>query len=185
MSLVWSTTPDEAASLQASSEAEFSERVSIASDHVLGKVTLASGRAGFPLALWHARAYVQPRLALVGDAAHTIHPLAGQGVNLGFLDCASLVQVLAEASAKGEELHGLRVLRRYERWRRSENAVVMGVCDTINRLFTEKSVAIAGLRRFGMSMVTSQPYLRRTLVERALGVGGDVPQLARRTAATN
>ena len=106
-------------------------------------------------------------------------------MNLGFLDCASLVQVLAEASAKGEELHGLRVLRRYERWRRSENAVVMGVCDTINRLFTEKSVAIAGLRRFGMSMVTRQPYLRRTLVERALGVGGDAPQLARRTAATN
>ena len=185
VSLVWSTTPTEAASLQASSEAEFSERVSIASDHVLGQVTLASGRAGFPLALWHARAYVQPRLALVGDAAHTIHPLAGQGVNLGFLDCASLVQVFAAAAAKGEELHGLRVLRRYERWRRSENAVVMGVCDTINRLFAEKSVAIAGLRRFGLSVVTSQSFLRRALVERALGVGGDAPQLARRTSATN
>jgi 2-polyprenyl-6-methoxyphenol hydroxylase-like FAD-dependent oxidoreductase len=120
----------------------------------------------------------------VGDAAHTIHPLAGQGVNLGFLDCASLVQVFAAAAARGEELHGLRVLRRYERWRRSENAVVMGVCDTINRLFTEKSVAIAGLRRFGLSVVTSQSFLRRALVERALGVGGDAPQLARRTSAT-
>ena len=124
-------------------------------------------------------------VALVGDAAHTIHPLAGQGVNLGFLDCASLVQVLAAASAKGEELHGLRVLRRYERWRRSENAVVMGACDSINRLFTDKSVAIAGLRRFGLSMVTRQPFLRRKLVERALGVGGDAPQMARRIAATN
>jgi 2-octaprenylphenol hydroxylase len=185
VSLVWSTTADEAAALLASNEQEFSERVTIASDHVLGKATLASGRAGFPLALWHARAYVQPRLALVGDAAHTIHPLAGQGVNLGFLDCASLVQVFAEASARGEELHGLRVLRRYERWRRSENAVVMGICDTLNRLFTEKSVAVAGLRRFGLSVVSSQPLLRRALVERALGVGGDAPQLARRTPATN
>jgi 2-polyprenyl-6-methoxyphenol hydroxylase-like FAD-dependent oxidoreductase len=95
------------------------------------------------------------------------------------------VQVLAEASARGEEPHGLRALRRYERWRRSENAVVLGLCDTLNRLFTGKSVAIAGLRRFGMSLVTSQPLLRRTLVERALGVGGDAPQLARRTSATN
>jgi len=93
--------------------------------------------------------------------------------------------VFAEGSAKGEELHGLRVLRRYERWRRSENAVVMGICDTLNRLFTEKSVAVAGLRRLGMSVVSSQPYLRRMLVERALGLGGDAPRLARRTAATN
>jgi 2-octaprenylphenol hydroxylase len=184
VSLVWSTTPAEAQSLQMASEQEFSERVSVASDFVLGKATLASGRAGFPLALWHARAYVKPRLALVGDAAHTIHPLAGQGVNLGFLDCASLVQVFAEASAKGEELHGLRVLRRYERWRRSENAVVMGICDTLNRLFTEKSLAVAGLRRFGMSVLTRQPFMRRALIERALGVGGDAPQLARRSNST-
>jgi 2-polyprenyl-6-methoxyphenol hydroxylase-like FAD-dependent oxidoreductase len=70
-------------------------------------------------------------------------------------------------------------LRRYERWRRSENAIVLGLCDTINRLFAEKSVVVSGLRRFGMSMVTRQPLLRRALVERALGLGGDVPALAR------
>jgi len=185
VSLVWTTTPDAATVLLDADDAEFSERVSVASDHVLGKLKLSSARAGFPLALWHARAYVQPRLALVGDAAHTIHPLAGQGVNLGFLDCASLVQVLADAVARGDEPHGLRTLRRYERWRRSENAVVLAICDTLNRLFTEKSVAVAGLRRFGLSVVTSQPFLRRSLIERALGVGGDAPQLARRTAASN
>lgn len=180
VSLVWSTSPAEAVSLQAASAEEFGERVASAMDHVLGRVTLASARAGFPLALWHAREYVRPRLALVGDAAHTIHPLAGQGVNLGFLDCASLVQVLAEASARHEELHELRVLRRYERWRRSENAVVLATCDTLNRLFTEKSVAIAAVRRFGLAVVTRQPLLRRTLIERALGLGGDVPALVRR-----
>jgi 2-octaprenylphenol hydroxylase len=180
VSLVWSTSPAEADALLAMDAAEFGERVSVASDHVLGRLALASDRAGYPLALWHARAYVQPRLALVGDAAHTIHPLAGQGVNLGFLDCASLVQVLAAAAAQGEELHCLRVLRRYERWRRSENAVVMGICDTLNRMFTEKSVAVAAVRRLGLSLVTRQPLLRRALIERALGVGGDAPRLSLR-----
>jgi 2-octaprenylphenol hydroxylase len=181
VSLVWSTSPEDAASLQDASAEEFGERVTVASDRVLGRVTLASGRAAFPLALWHAREYVRPRLALVGDAAHTIHPLAGQGVNLGFLDCAGLVQVLAEASARNEDVHELRVLRRYERWRRSENAVVLATCDTLNRLFTEKSVAVAAVRRLGLTLVTRQPLLRRTLVERALGLGGDVPALARRS----
>jgi 2-octaprenylphenol hydroxylase len=180
VSLVWSTSPAEADALLACGEVEFNERVTVASDYVLGAATLASPRAGFPLALWHAREYVRPRLALVGDAAHTIHPLAGQGVNLGFLDCSSLVQVLAEAATKGEELHGLRVLRRYERWRRSENALVLALCDTLNRLFSERSVAVAAVRRFGMSVVTQQPLLRRALIERALGLGGDVPELALR-----
>jgi 2-octaprenylphenol hydroxylase len=182
VSLVWSTSPAEAEALLAAPEDEFSARVTEASDRVLGRVTVASGRAAFPLALWHAREYVRPRLALVGDAAHTIHPLAGQGVNLGLLDCASLVQVLAEAAGRHEELHGLRVLRRYERWRRSENAVVLGLCDTINRVFAEKSVAFAGARRLGMALVSRAPLVRRTLIERALGLGGDVPALARRAA---
>jgi 2-octaprenylphenol hydroxylase len=183
VSLVWSTTPAEAESLLAATAQDFSARVTEASDGVLGRATLASGRAGFPLGLWHARQYVQLRLALVGDAAHTIHPLAGQGVNLGFLDCASLVQVLAAAVEAGEEPCGLRALRRYERWRRSENAVVLGVCDTLNRLFAEKSVAVAAVRRLGLAMVTRQPLLRQGLIERALGLGGDVPQLARATRA--
>ena len=180
VSLVWSTSPDEAGALLACDAVEFNERVSVASDHVLGAATLASARAGFPLALWHAREYVRPRFALVGDAAHTIHPLAGQGVNLGFLDCASLVQVLARAAADGEELHGLRVLRRYERWRRSENALVLALCDTLDRLFRERGVAASTARRFGMTVVSKQSLLRRSLIERALGVGGDVPALALR-----
>jgi 2-polyprenyl-6-methoxyphenol hydroxylase-like FAD-dependent oxidoreductase len=124
---------------------------------------------------------VRPRLALVGDAAHTIHPLAGQGVNLGLLDGASLVQVLAGAVANGEEYHGMRVLRRYERWRRSENALVLGLTDSLNRLFAERSVAVAAVRRAGMGLVARQPWLRRSLIERALGLGGDVPELAARS----
>ncbi|MGI9245732.1 MAG: UbiH/UbiF/VisC/COQ6 family ubiquinone biosynthesis hydroxylase, partial [Steroidobacteraceae bacterium] len=178
VSLVWSTSPAEAESLLQADEAEFNERVTAASDRVLGEVAVTSERAAFPLALWHARAYVRPRLALVGDAAHTIHPLAGQGVNLGLLDCASLVQVLAQAAERGEELHESRVLRRYERWRRSENAIVLAICDTLNRVFGDRSVAVAAVRRIGMATVTRQPFVRRQLIERALGLAGDVPALA-------
>jgi 2-octaprenylphenol hydroxylase len=181
VSLVWTTTPDEAAALQAMEPAEFGCRVTKASDRVLGRVELESGRAGFPLALWHSREYVQPHLALVGDAAHTIHPLAGQGVNLGFLDAAALAQVLGDAVTAGSDPSALRTLRRYERWRRSENALMLGVCDSINRLFGEKNVAVAGLRRLGLGLVAGQPFARRALVQRALGLAGDLPALVTRT----
>ncbi len=178
VSVVWSTTPEEAESLQACDEAEFSRRVSEASDHALGPATLDSGRAAFPLGLWQSNEYVRARLALVGDAAHTIHPMAGQGVNLGFLDAASLVDVLASAAEAGEDPSGLRVLRRYERWRRSENSLVMGVTDGLKRLFGAKDMTVAGLRRAGLSLVAGQPALRRTLARRALGLSGDLPTRA-------
>ena len=180
VSLVWTTTPAEAESLQALEASEFSRRVAAASDRVLGAVELDSGRAGLPLALWHSREYVRPRLALVGDAAHTIHPLAGQGVNLGFLDCATLVEVLGAAVAGGGDPFALRNLRRYERWRRSENALMLGLTDTINRVFAQKSVAVAGARRLGMALVANQPFARRALVQRALGLAGDLPALVTR-----
>lgn len=181
VSLVWSTTHDEAAELQALEPDEFAMRVTVASDRVLGEAALDSGRAGFPLGLWHAREYVRPGLALVGDAAHTIHPLAGQGVNLGFLDCASLVQVLGDAVSAGDEYAGLRVLRRYERWRRSENTLALAACDGLKKLFGEKGMAVAAARRLGMQLVTSQPFLRRVLVQRALGLDGDLPAIVTRT----
>ena len=179
VSLVWTTSPEAAQALTAATPADFARRVTEASDRVLGTVELDSERAGYPLALWHAREYVRPRLALVGDAAHTIHPLAGQGVNLGFLDGAALVEVLADAAAGGEPF-GLRTLRRYARWRRSENALMLGTTDTLNRLFGERSVPVAAIRRLGLSVVTRQPLLRRALVQRALGLAGDLPAVVTR-----
>jgi len=180
VSLVWTTTPADAAELQALEPEAFSRRVTEASDRVLGNAVLDSGRAGLPLALWHAREYVRPRMALVGDAAHTIHPLAGQGVNLGFLDAATLVEVLGDAVAAGRDPFDLRALRRYERWRRSENALMLGAMDTINRVFGEKNVAVAGARRFGMALVAAQPLARRLFVQRALGLAGDLPAIVTR-----
>jgi 2-octaprenylphenol hydroxylase len=180
VSLVWTTTPEAAAQLKELPPDAFGQRVSEASDRVLGDVVLDSGRAGFPLALWHSREYVRPRLALVGDAAHIIHPLAGQGVNLGFLDCATLVQVLAEAVEQGEDPAGVRALRRYARWRRSETSLLLGATDTINRLFRERSVGVAAARRFGLALVAGQPLARRLLVRRALGLAGDLPGIVSR-----
>jgi 2-octaprenylphenol hydroxylase len=180
VSLVWTTTPASAAALLGAEPGEFSRLVTEASDRVLGEVALDSGRAGFPLALWHAREYVRPHLALVGDAAHTIHPLAGQGVNLGFLDGASLVEVLAAAAEAGEDPAGVRALRRYARWRRSENALLLGTTDTLNRLFCERSMGVASGRRLGMALLAAQPFARRMLVRRALGLAGDLPRIVSR-----
>jgi len=177
VSLVWTTSAAEAEELRALEPAAFSDAVTEASGRVLGRLELDSGRAGLPLALWHAREYVRPRLALAGDAAHTIHPLAGQGVNLGFLDCASLVEVLADAVAAGAEPFRLRTLRRYERWRRSENALMLGATDTLNGLFRHKSVVAATSRRLGLGVVANQPLIRRALAQRALGLAGDLPAL--------
>jgi 2-octaprenylphenol hydroxylase len=180
VSLVWTVTPAAATELLAADPADFSRRVTEASGRVLGEVELDGARAAFPLALWHAREYVKPRLALVGDAAHTIHPLAGQGVNLGFLDGAALVEVLAGAVEADGEPFGIRTLRRYERWRRSENALMLATTDTLNRLFGERSVPVAAARRLGMALVGNQPLVRRALVMRALGLAGDLPGIVTR-----
>ena len=180
VSLVWTTTPAAAAMLIEAEPLEFGRQVTEASSRVLGDAALASGRAGFPLALWHAREYVRPRLALVGDAAHTIHPLAGQGVNLGFLDAASLVEVMGDAAASGGDPVGTRALRRYARWRRAENALLLGTTDTLNRLFGERSVGVAAARRLGLALVSAQPAVRRLLVRRALGLAGDLPGIVSR-----
>jgi 2-octaprenylphenol hydroxylase len=179
VSLVWSTSTEEAGELIDVDAPEFNRRVTEATGAVLGRLECCSRRAAFPLGLWHAKQYVRDGLALVGDAAHTIHPLAGQGANLGFLDAACLVEVLARAESSGEEPASLRNLRRYERWRRSENSLVMGFCDGINRLFGSRSMALASLRRTGMALVGGQSITRRALVQRALGNEGDLPAIAR------
>jgi 2-octaprenylphenol hydroxylase len=180
VSLVWTLPAADSEQHLALDAGEFSRRVTEASDGALGELRLASPVAGFPLGLWHAREYCQPRLALVGDAAHVTHPLAGQGVNMGFLDCATLVEVLSKAVADEEDYSSMRVLRRYERWRKAENALFLGLADTLNRLFGDRGMASAAVRRMGLSVVGGQAFLRRTLAEHALGLRGDVPAIVSR-----
>jgi 2-octaprenylphenol hydroxylase len=178
-SIVWSTTPERAGELLALTGPEFCAAVTAASDGVLGNVTAAAGRAAFPLRLRYAKAYTRPRFALIGDAAHAVHPLAGQGVNLGFLDAAALAECLGEGIADGRDPGDRRVLRRYERWRKGDNMAAMFVIDGIGRLFSSDSDALANLRRFGLGFVNAAPTVKHEFIRRAMGVTGDLPRLAR------
>lgn len=181
-SIVWTTTPDHAQQLCNATAAALAAQVSEAMDGFFGRIDAAGPRAQFPLHLSFARAYCKPRFVLVGDAAHAVHPLAGQGVNLGFLDCAALVQTLSQALAAGASPAAIaehRVLRRYERWRKSENTLALGLIDGIHRLFASSSDTVTWLRRAGLSAVNRSPLAKGLLIGRALGVAGELPASAR------
>ena len=181
-SIVWTTRPAHAEHLAACPPEQASQEIEQALDGLLGKVEVAAPRMHFPLRLTHARQYCKERFALVGDAAHSIHPLAGQGVNLGFLDCAALVQVLAQELADGgtvEALAELRVLRRYERWRKSENLIALGMVDGLNRLFSTSDETLGWIRRSGLGAVNRSALAKRFFIGRALGTAGELPRVAR------
>jgi 2-octaprenylphenol hydroxylase len=183
-SIVWTTTPEHAVSLTAMPESECALAIRNASDAVLGDIEVAAPRAQFGLQLIHARSYCAPGFALIGDAAHAIHPLAGQGVNMGLLDVAALVEILA-ATVREYGVVAIRdmsALRRYERWRKSENALALGLVDGLNRLFSNDSATLGILRRSGFAVVNRSDWVKRWLIERALGIGGHVPELVKRSA---
>lgn len=181
-SIVWSTKPQQAAHLQSADPALVAAEIGQAFDHTLGAVTLAADRASFPLSLRHATRYCVSRFVLIGDAAHAVHPLAGQGVNLGFMDCAALVETLSaelERSGNPASLCELPVLRRYERWRKSENVLALGVIDGLNRLFSNASPVLGWVRRTGLKLVDESTLAKRALIGRAMGLSGELPKLAR------
>jgi 2-octaprenylphenol hydroxylase len=181
-SIVWTTRPAHAEQLATCPPAAAAREIETAIDGALGKVEIAAARLHFPLRLTHARSYCKERFVLVGDAAHSIHPLAGQGVNLGFLDCAALIEVLAQALADGADRSAfaeLRVLRRYERWRKSENLLALGLVDGLNRLFSTPDATLAWVRRAGLSAVDSSALAKRFFMGRAMGTSGELPQAAR------
>jgi 2-octaprenylphenol hydroxylase len=174
-SIVWSVTRSRAEQLRAMSREDFGAALTAASGAALGRCELTTSIASFPLQLQYAVDYARPRVVLLGDAAHVVHPLAGQGLNLGLLDCAALAQVLDEAG--GAENYGdYKHLRRYERWRRSENTIAAAALDGLERLFGNSDALSAGLRTAGLSAVAKIPFLKRSVAQRALGLAGDVPQ---------
>jgi len=180
-SIVWSVVLPEAARLRGLDTAAFNAALSAASGEVLGNCELTTPIASFPLRLQYALEYVHPRAVLLGDAAHVVHPLAGQGLNLGFQDCAALAEVLGQAGA-GAYFGEHSLLRRYERWRRSENLLAAGALDALERLFSNADPFTRGLRAAGLSAVGKAPFLKRRLAQRALGVSGDVPTFLDPTA---
>jgi 2-octaprenylphenol hydroxylase len=181
-SIVWTTQPEHAEQLVQSPPEQVGEELEAAIDGVLGKVQVSGPRGQFPLRMSHAQHYCKDHFVLVGDAAHAVHPLAGQGVNLGFLDAAALVQTLAEARAAGSPPSGLaehRVLRRYERWRKSENAIALGLIDGLNQLFGNANSTVAWARAAGLGAVNSVGVAKQFLIGRAMGIAGEVPRAAR------
>jgi 2-octaprenylphenol hydroxylase len=171
ISVVWSTGENTAEQALTASEEELGEMLSAASDYVLGALTVAGPRGAFPLVARHAEKYVLPGIALIGDAAHAVHPLAGQGANLGFQDAAVLAQVINTALAKDECPGDRPVLRRYERARKGENAQMMHLMTGLNRLFATDSTLVRELRVIGMRLFNNSGPLRDRAVKVALGVG--------------
>ncbi len=169
-SIVWSTSPDEAKRLTEISEDDFAKELEQAFESKLGKIESVAGRAVFPLRLFETLNYVKPRLALVGDAAHTIHPLAGQGVNLGLSDVASLMTVIVEALNDKKDIGDLKVLRRYERWRRAENRSMLVAMDGIKRLFGSELPVIKDLRNAGLNLADRITPLKNVLMQQAMGL---------------
>jgi ubiquinone biosynthesis UbiH/UbiF/VisC/COQ6 family hydroxylase len=173
-SIVWSAPSREAARLRALDPESFGTALAAASGGALGACELTSAIASFPLKLRYALEYVRPRAVLLGDAAHVVHPLAGQGLNLGLLDCAALADVLGEGAGAGHYGEHM-LLRRYERWRRSENLLAAGVLDALERLFANGDSVSTGLRVAALTAVGKLPFLKREFALRALGLRGDVP----------
>ena len=177
-SIVWSIPTARAEKLLVAAPEEFERELERDFDGALGKVRLVSERLKFPLWRLSAEAYVSARIALVGDAAHVVHPLAGQGANLGLLDAASLADVLAEGVKTREDPGAMRILRRYERWRRSENDVMSGAIDAFDRLLARGSGSIAELAQRGMPWVGRSTLAKRLFLERAMGTAGELPAAA-------
>lgn len=182
-SIVWSTTPEEAERLLALSDDEFCEQLEDAFGSKLGKILNVGTRATFPLCLQHATHYVQSRIALVGDAAHAIHPLAGQGVNIGMLDAATLAEVLMQSSSQEKDPGAYLVLRKYERWRKGENIAMMAAMDGFKRVFGSDLAPVQMLRGLGLNFVNQATPLKNLMMRRTMGLQGDLPQLARRPQA--
>jgi 2-octaprenylphenol hydroxylase len=178
--VVWSTSPEHAMELKAMGDAQFCRAVEGATQSRLGPIRETGPREVFPLRLQHAEHYVEEGLALVGDAAHAIHPLAGQGVNLGLLDAAALTDVLAQARYRSRPLGSMTMLRRYERARKGANLAMMSAMDVFKRLFSNDNPALYLARNLGMRATDLAAPVKHAIMRRALGVSGERPSLARR-----
>lgn len=178
-SIVWSVDSEQASSLLAQEDAQFLESLATAFGDRLGAVVSTGVRIAFPLQRAHAKRYVDSRIALIGDAAHTVHPLAGQGVNLGLLDAAVLAEVLIDADSAGRDIGSVSILRRYERWRKGDNLAMLAVTDGLKRLFGNSMEALARVRNLGLDVTDSVRPVKNMFMRRAAGLEGDLPRLAR------
>jgi 2-octaprenyl-6-methoxyphenol hydroxylase len=145
----------------------------------LGDIALAGPRRAFPLGLYTARSFIAGRVALIGDAAHVIHPIAGQGLNMGLRDAAALAEVIADAARLGLDPGGPDALERYQRWRRFDTMNMSVATDSLNRLFSNRSDVLRLVRDVGLGLVERMPALKHIFIREAAGFTGEVPRLLR------
>ena len=178
-SIVWSEEATRADALIKMNDADFLEALRPAFGSFLGQISLTGARFSYPLGLTLADSFIADRLALVGDAAHGVHPIAGQGLNAGLRDVAALADVLEQARARGEDIGGAQALARYQRWRRFDTATLAVATDTFNRLFSNDNPLLRAARDLGMGLVNATPSVRRGFMRQAAGLTGDLPRLMR------
>jgi len=178
-SIVWSLSPELASELQACDETEFNRRLTTAFDNRLGYCQVKSARGVFPLKMRYARSFAKERLALIGDAAHTIHPLAGLGVNLGFLDAAALAQSILANQAKGKDIGELENLRSFERWRKSEAMQMIAAMEGFKQLFSGDNPLKKLVRDIGLVAVNNVKPVKEVFIRHAMGLTDDLPDLAK------
>lgn len=175
--LVWTVAEKDAAGVIAMNDAMFVNEVSQRMHGVLGKIELAAPRMSYPLRFHHAARVIDERLAVIGDAAHGMHPIAGQGLNLGLRDVGALVEVLTEGMRLGLEPGDAQLLARYEKWRSLDSFMVMSVTDGLTRLFGVPGKLPSAVRRLGMGAVQRMPTLKRFFMDEARGMSGKLPEL--------
>jgi 2-octaprenyl-6-methoxyphenol hydroxylase len=178
-SIVWTERTQDAERIVALPDAEFHDELEKRFGLQLGDIRVIGARRAFPLGLFTARAFIGERLALVGDAAHVIHPIAGQGLNMGLRDVAALAEAVADAARLGLDIGGPDVLERYQRWRRFDTMTMGVATDGLNRLFSNSSDALRLIRDIGLGLVERMPPLKRLFIREAAGFTGEVPKLLR------
>jgi len=176
-SIVWSETHARAAEISALDDEAYLDVLRPRFGDFLGGISLDGARFSYPLNLTISERFVVPRLALIGDAAHGVHPIAGQGLNLGLRDVGALAEVLTDAARRGEDFASILVLERYQRWRRFDTASLAAATDIVNRLFSNDNPLLRLGRDLGMGAVNAMPGLRRSFIREAAGLTGDVPRL--------